>query len=294
MPEGPWIEDPRLRRIIGEVDQRGAALLRRLRLGRGLGVLQQAQTLSSTVGYQLATWTHRPAGATGPLPAVLLCPDGRQGAAAFAGTDGLVSADEIARLGAVVMRFDPAGRGQSWGEEDLGGPEHQDEVAGLLAHLAALPEVDPARIGLLSIGDGIAMAAGALALQPGRAAWLIDFEGPSDRETLLAGTEPAAPARPLSDEAWWNPREARRHIGRIGCGYVRLQGEEDHARPDELRHALRMLHAAEAGDLPWFQINDHPRNDAPVRPWWLSGGRMAQNQAILRKISALLTETRPG
>jgi hypothetical protein len=55
---------------------------------------------------------------------------------------------------------------------------------------------------------------------------------------------------------------------------------------------MRMIHAAAAGDLPWFQINDHPRGEVPPRPIWLPCGRLAANQAILRKVRMLLEQRR--
>jgi hypothetical protein len=45
-----------------------------------------------------------------------------------------------------------------------------------------------------------------------------------------------------------------------------------------------MLRAAEAGDLPWFQLNDHPRGLVPDRPAWYPSGHGAANRILLRKI----------
>ena len=292
MPEGPLIEDPRLRALIGKVDVRVGAAVRRARLARGLSIQQQAHTIDSASGYALKVWVHRPAGATGPLPGVVLCPDGRADAASFADTASPITADEVAREGVAALRFDPAGRGGSWGDEDLGGPEHQDEVAMLVRWLGEQPDVDADRVGVLSVGDGLAMATGAIARCGAPAAWLLDYEGPSDRHTWNLDQAVAAPAHKLDDDTWWAPREPARHVGALPCPYVRLQAEEDHARPEELRHALRMITAATAGDLPWFQINDHPRGDAPLRPWWLGPGRLRHNRAVLRKVKMLLATRR--
>lgn len=287
MPEGPLIENPQLRAALMDVDRRATGWLRAARLRRGLAVRSDQTTWKSAAGYPLRVWVHRPVDATGPLPAVVLCPPGREGGEAFGHTRGLVSADELARLGVAALRFDPAGRGESWGDEDLGGPEHQDEVAGLVSWLAEQSDIDADRVGVLSVGDGVAMAVGAVALCGAPAAWVLDFEGPSDRYTWNGDEPVPAPARHLGDDLWWEPREAARHVGALRCPYVRLQAEEDHARPEELRHALRMVQAASTGGLPWFQINDNPRGEAPLRPWWLGPGRLRHNRAILRKVALL-------
>lgn len=244
----------------------------------------------STAGYQLDAHLHRPTGVAGPLPAVVLCPGIDHPGTIFDGLAAPVSADEVARLGALVLHFDPAGRGASWGEEDFGGPEHQDDVATAVRYLASRPDVDPHRVGIVAISLGVSMAVGAVALHGAEAAWLLDWEGPSDREIITSGGARMEPAmgHGLDDETWWGPREASRHVGRLSCPYVRLQADPDHAQAGETRHAMRMIHAAAAGTLPWFQINDHPRGEVPPRPSWLPGGRLAANQAILRKVRTLM------
>jgi hypothetical protein len=142
-------------------------------------------------------------------------------------------------------------------------------------------------VGVLSLSLGIAAAVGALAADPGIATWLLDWEGPSDREIITSGATLLAPSagHAMTDDRYWHPREATRRLREIGCGYVRLQADPDHAQPGELRHAARMLHAA--GGLPWFQVNDHPRGLHPGRPSWLRGGPLAANAAIVRKLGAL-------
>ncbi len=287
MPKGPLIENPALRAAIRQADQRATGWLRAARLRRGLAVRCDETTQKSGAGYPLRVWVHRPKDATGPLPGVVLCPPAREGGAAFGNTAGVVSADELARLGLAVLRFDPAGRGESWGDEDLCGPEHQDEAASLVAWLGNHDEVDESNVGLLGIGNGAVMAVGAAARCGAPAAWVLDFEGPSDRFTWNGDAPVDAPAHRLDDDTWWNPREAARHVAALRCPYVRLQAEEDHARPEELRHALRMVQAASTGGLPWFQINDHPRGEAPLRPWWLGGGRLRHHRALMRKVALL-------
>ena len=80
------------------------------------------------------------------------------------------------------------------------------------------------------------------------------------------------------------PREAVRWVGSLRCGYHRFQARRDHAQPGELRHAERMMRAAVAGRLPWFQLNDHPRNQLPERPEYHPPGFTVANRILLRKI----------
>ena len=188
------------------------------------------------------------------------------------------------------MSFDPAGRGESWGEEDYGGPEHQDNVRAALSHLAGKNRVDTSRIGVLSISLGLGMACGALAQWPELPVkWLLDWEGPSDREIITSGGRIMTPAlgHSLKDDVYWQSREAVAHVGQLQCGYWRLQAQPDHAQAEDTRHATRMLSAASKGDLPWFQLNHHQRDEVPDAPRFLSGGRMPANRAILSAMKKL-------
>lgn len=271
-------------------DRRIAAGLRRLRARKGPPVREEPLRLRSTAGYQIEAHVHRieaPAGER--RPAVVLCPGMDHAGTAFDHVSYPITADEVARLGLVVLHFDPAGRGKSWGEEDMGGPEHQDEVSAAVHYLAARPDVDPLRVGVASISLGVAMAVGGVANEGAPAAWVLDWEGPCDREIITSGGKIMDPAlgHGLDDDAYWRPREAVRHVGRLSCPYVRLQAELDHAQPGETRHAMRMMHAAATGSLPWYQINDHRRGEVPARPIWLANGLLASNRSILRKIKTL-------
>lgn len=266
---------------------RSAAAFRRARAIAHAGdVRSEPVELSSTTGYRLAARLVRPA-ADGPHPGLVVSPAIHQGVAALIGTGAVVDAGELARLGFAVLVHDPAGRGDSWGEEDFGGPEHQDDVRVAIGALAAHPGCD-GRVGVLSLSLGVAAAAAALARWPELPVpWLVDWEGPCDREVITAGgtrMEPAA-GHTLDDDGWWAPREAVRHVGRLRCGYVRLQALPDHAQPQETRHARRMMVAA-AG-AAWRQLNDHPRGELPDRPAWNAGGPLAANRAILAKLATL-------
>jgi hypothetical protein len=269
--------------------RRAAQVPRLARDLRGAAVVREDAELTSTAGYRLpARLTRRADLVDQRAMGLVVSPAIHQGRDGLERTGSPVTAAELARLGFHVLTFDPAGRGEAWGEEDFGGPEHADDVRVAIRWLAERPDVDG--IGVLSLSLGLSAAVAALAEHPHDAVrWLVDWEGPCDREIITAGGTRMTPAagHGLDDESYWIPREAVRHVGQLRCGYVRLQAVPDHAQPEELRHAQRMVHAASRGELPWFQLNDHPRGDVPSRPAWLRGGNAAANEAILRKLGAL-------
>lgn len=254
---------------------------RRLRRALGAKVRPESFTLSSNSGVETFVHLWVPEG-EGPWPLVLLTPGTDDGHQVFEGFTQAVNASEVAGLGVLCATFDPAGRGRSWGEEDYGGPEHQDQVRVILAHLQQRRDVDLERTVVVSISLGLSMAAGALASYAGPVRALIDWEGPSDREIITAGGTRLVPAlgHSLEDESYWRPREGVRQVGQMSCGYWRLQAERDHAQPGELRHAQRMVEAAQG--LPWVRVN--AQRGAPEQIQWLQSGRSAANRELLRTI----------
>jgi hypothetical protein len=247
-------------------------------------------SLTSTAGYRIAAEIHAPA-EPGPWPGVLLVPGTSDPGSVFRGWSQPLNAQELAATGLVVLLYDPAGRGESWGSEDFGGLEHQDNLRTALEALVGLPEVDPDRVGVVSISLGIAAACAGLAHygEAVPAQWLLDWEGPCDREIITAGGRIMRPAlgHGLEDEIYWQPREAVRHVADLSCGYLRIQAEVDHAQPGEFRHAQRMIEAAATGNLPWFRLNDHPAGECPASPRWYPGGRLQANRVMLDWIRRL-------
>lgn len=178
-------------------------------------------------------------------PAVLLVPPGF--------SEGLGELDEassraLARAGVVVVGFDPSGRGLSPGEEDHGGPRHQDDLAAVLSWLVARADVDPARVVVRTRSLGIGMAAGALARHPDlEPLALFDVEGPASlpdnleyapdltRETFEAAAE---------GDAWWAERSPDVHMASFAGRYRRVQAIEDHALGGYLGHAQELLNTA--------------------------------------------------
>ncbi len=277
--------------VKGRAVTRGQALPRVLRMrAEGVPTTSSGVRLVSSAGYQLEARVHRPV-APGRWPAVLLCPGTDDPGSVFEGWTQPLNAAEVAAMGFVAMHFDPAGRGRSWGEEDYGGLEHQDNVRVALGHLAGLESVDAERIGVMAISLGVAMAVGGVAHLDGAVPvrWLIDWEGPCDREIICAGGRIMAPAlgHSLEDEVYWRPREAVRWVGELPCGYLRIQSVRDHAQPGEVRHAARMIQAAAGGRLPWFRLNDHEPGLVPGTPELYPPGRLTANRVLLRWIRQL-------
>ena len=255
----------------------------------GASVQRERVELSTESGNKVVGYLYQAEGST-PRPGVLLVPGTNDSAAVFEGWSQPINAYEIAARGWVVMSFDPPGRGESWGEEEYGGLEQQQALLAALRILCAHRAVDPTNVGILSISLGIGMACGAVAGASDRPlSWLVDWEGPSDREVITSGQTIMTPAlgHSMSDDVYWHPREAVRHVGQLGCGYWRIQAQPDHAQAEDVRHASRMVAAAAGGSLPWFKLNHHPRNEVPAHPRYFDGGRMAANRAILSVLGQL-------
>lgn len=221
---------------------------------------------------------------------MLLVPGIEAPGAVFEREGQIVHVRDLIRLGCVVLTVDLSGRGRSWGNEDFCGPDQQGDVRVCLRHLAERRDVDARRVGILSLSLGTVAVAGALANgEHPDVAWWIDWEGPSDREIITAGGTRMDPAdgHSLDDERYWRFREPVHQLAGVHTPYLRYQSEEDHAQPGELRHALRMLHAAQAAGLPWFQLNDHPRDQVPEAPVWMPPGQRAARAWVLERIRHL-------
>ena len=260
----------------------------RIRIRR-VEVLRERVELSTTSGNRVVGFVYRSERST-QAPGVLLVPGTNDPAAVFEGWSQPINARELAARGWVVMSFDPPGRGESWGEEEYGGPEQQQALLSALDYLARHRSVDSENLGVLSISLGIGMACGALGSTSSHPAkWLVDWEGPSDREIITSGQTIMTPAlgHSMSDESYWRPREAVRHVGELGCGYWRIQAQPDHAQGPDVRHSSRMIDAAAGGDLPWFRLNHHPRGESPGQPRYFDGGRTAANQALMTVMEQL-------
>ena len=262
-------------------------LLRRIRRSMDTVVAEPVQ-FTTISGYRIAATLTLPS-TSGVLPGAVLCPDRDHGLRNFF-EDEPIRPEEVAGLGCAVLTFDPPGRGESWGPEDFGGPEHHDAVASAVRWLRAHPRVRGSGVGLVGLGLGCSMAVGAariLSASGTPAAWLLDWEGPCDRHDITQGGTDKIPSmgRKITDDAYWVPRDPTHHVAHIQCPYWRLQADPDHALSDAHRHASAMMEAA--GPLQWVRLNFHTAGQMPLRPAWISGGRLAANQSLLRAIGEL-------
>ena len=121
-----------------------------------------------------------------PCAAVLLVPDKLN-----AGVDEFACCGQklAATLDATVITYNPPGRGvegeQTSGEEDYGGRDGQDVVKDVANSLRKRLFVDETDFGVVSLGNGVADASGALArfqaTSLGFVGYFIDIEGPTNR-----------------------------------------------------------------------------------------------------------------
>jgi len=114
-------------------------------------------TFDAAEGVHLAGTLTLPEG-QGPVPAVLLITgSGAQDRdeTVFGHKPFLVLADALSRRGVAVLRVDDRGVGGSTGPmENVTTADFAEDAAGALTWLAARPDIDPARIGLIGHSEG--------------------------------------------------------------------------------------------------------------------------------------------
>jgi len=194
---------------------------------------------------------------TAALPTLVLVPGG------IAESDPQRAA-HLSGQGFLVIIFDADGRGRSEGTEDYNGYITQDGLAAVITAATSLPGLDTARYGLVSYSYGVTAASGALSRYPDLPIdFYIDWEGPVDRNYTTTGCGPNRAEgiqwQPCSDNAWWSEREAVNFIGAVDVPYQRVQSQSDHVQPNN-NHAIDILNAAVAGDVPWVRLNEYPPN----------------------------------
>ena len=210
-------------------------------------VQERALELYSTAGYRLQCRLFHPVGVV-PSNGVVLCPPFAQGIAFFQNWDGIIHAHRIAALHYTVLAIDPAGCGDSWGEDDKGGMEHHDNVLQAIEWLASRCS----SLGLLSMESGLSMALGGMTDK--RVQWLIDVDGLSDPE-MIRERYPDLPSE--RSNAFWKNRDPSQRISFLNRPYIRIQHDPN------TQNLRRILHLLEASNLPYFQLNDGPRNHIP-------------------------------
>lgn len=228
----------------------------------------RVEWLTTGAGYRVFVAVHEPDDDTA-RPAVVLVPGRGGDSVSFTGPLSLLSAREVASRGLRAFVFDPVGRGRSWGHDDFCGSEGQDALRTVLDYVHARRDVIRGRVGVASLGLGLSLAAPVLARDGERLGtrFLLDWEGPGDREAILrTGPLPGAARTSLAQdpEGFWFHREPITWIGRVPCAYHRIQAADDHALGVRGRAvALALVAEADRGAAPSTQLN----HNAPDRTW---------------------------
>lgn len=233
----------------------------------------------STAGYEISChWFAHDTSA----PTLLCCPDFPDTSASFLENRYPFSCASVFEAGYNLMIFDPAGRGQSWGTEDHGGLEHQDNVARLLAWIH---EQNPqSKIGVFSVGCGLSMAIGGITSSGVPVDFLMDMEGPSDEEFL----EPIfSLSKKVIHQHFWKERSPVQLLSALTTPYIRIQGEYDHLQGYDMRHCNRIFRQLAQQKHPHFQLNNHPAGSYPPQPHLFVNDKRVLTQRITALLSSL-------
>lgn len=210
----------------------------------------------------------------GAAPTVLFIPGGSGDSSAY--TDQIPGGSVVSRFtgaGFNAIVFDPEGRGKSEGTEDFNGFTGQDGLYYVTRFIDTLPEVGD--IGYLSQSYGVVLASSVLArYKEGPAIFLIDWEGPVNREDITVGcksnntdiVKQKSPAdHSCADEPYWKEREASTFALEMEVPYHRVQSLKDHVQPD-VSHAVEIILNTTGtkyggkGKSPWTRMNDFEPN----------------------------------
>ena len=254
----------RIRRVARAAAASPTRKLRQLRRARSAPPLRRESLyLTNTSGYRVHLVVTEPDDDE-RRPAVVLVPGRDKDSTVFDHALYVVSAPELAQTGLRVVTFDPVGRGRSWGHDDLCGSEGQDSLRAVLEYAHSRRDVLPGRIGVASFSLGLSLAAPVVAEHGERlgTAFLLDWEGPADRDAILR-TGPLPPAARASlarsPEHFWEAREPLSSLEDLPCPYLRVQAREDHALGSRgVEGALRLVAEATRGRCPEARLNDNP------------------------------------
>jgi hypothetical protein len=241
----------------------------------------QSPEIHSTAGYLLsASWFPQE---NPNAPSLLLCPDFPDTSASFLEDRYPLSCADIYHAGYSLLIFDPAGRGKSWGTEDYGGLEHQDNVDCLLQWLHTQSSSSP--IGVFSMGFALSMVLGGLNNTTIPVRFIMDFEGPSDEEFLNT-------YYPLSKgdihAEFWSERNPVQLLNNVSTRYIRLQTEKDHLSDYDMRHCNRIFRQLALQKHPQYQLNNHPAGTYPPQPQLLVSDKKVISQTITKMLRGLI------
>ncbi len=210
-------------------------------------------------GVELAVYADLPSSPP-PYKAVVVVPGGTRDASGAFTHDKLREA--ITDRGVAVFRFDPDGRGNSAGDEDLGGKKQQAGLKAVIASVIARDDVADDQVGVFSNSMGILMSTGALAGNDTGARFLIDYEGSKDgwyavgcdgSGDIHARTWPSW--MDCDDEAFWKDRRATVAMSTMEIPYQRIQRKVDHVLADDASNAFALYREALEGPCPWVRLN---------------------------------------
>ena len=244
----------------------------------------QNPIVHSTTGYKIHTvwYPHYNRDA----PTILFCPDYPDTSASFSEQRYPISCAEIYALGYNILCFDPAGRGKSWGIEDHGGIEHQDNVATLLRWIHQ--ENPHSKIGVVSMGFGLSMALGGITASGMDICFLLDWEGPSDPEFLQ---DVYTIEKKLIYPTYWQERSPLSLLPSCTVPYIRMQSEKDHRTQYDMRHCNRIFHQLVKQNHPNYRLNHHPIGSYPPQPQLVISDRKIQIQATTDMLKSLFSRT---
>lgn len=210
-------------------------------------------------GGQLAVYMQLPDGPP-PYKAIVVVPGGQGDASTVMNEES--TRQGILDKGVAVFRFDPDGRGQSSGEEDLGGKRHQAGLKAIIQAVIDRDDIVDDQVGVFSNSFGIVMSSGALANHQTDAIFLIDWEGPSSRDYIARcdGTDgtsqpPFPEGMHCDDEAFWAEREAIAYMADVDLPYQRIQRKLDHVHKEDAGHAWDCYGLALEGESSWVRLN---------------------------------------
>jgi pimeloyl-ACP methyl ester carboxylesterase len=211
---------------------------------------------------------------SGAEPTIIFIPGGTGDSSMY--TDeapGGSVVEQFASAGFNAVVFDPEGRGRSEGREDFNGYTGQDGLYSITEFIDGLPGVGD--IGYLSQSYGVTLATGVLArYKTGPAIFLIDWEGPVNREDTTVGcksgitdiTKQKSPTdHSCADDEYWEQREAATFALEMEVPYHRMQSLKDHVQPD-ISHAVDIMMSTThknyggKGKSPWTRMNDFEPN----------------------------------
>ena len=149
---------------------------------------------------------------------LLLVPDWTKIGKLFLEKTAIITGEELAQNNWNVISLDLSGRGDSWGNEDWGGYEHQDQVA---QQLQRIP--NNSKIVVCAFGAGLNTAVRGINLSNIHIEAFIDIEGIPNKEILQR-----LPNKPKESEKsmdYWSIRTCDTILSDISFPYYRIQGE---------------------------------------------------------------------